>query len=361
MENRMMLKFVKRIGLVCFLGSIFLLLLESSSAQAKVEYRWRFGTAFTQQVRNDSIQLYCDLINKYSDGRIQIRFQHSGLLGTHDEIFHAVREGSVQMAFVFPYVSIVPGGMLNWMPWTISTYEEAAIAYAAPDGILYKVMDKAYEEVGFKLLWNTPMGPYGLGNNVRPIKTPDDLSKLKMRVSASLGFVRTLENMGQGTGMTMLTLPWADIYNALDRGVADGVWSLWGALVEERHFEVLKYYTALNFAWDSGNIAMNREVWDKLPQDLKDAIFKAGREAEARDYSERQKADVVYQEQLKAAGLEIYYPTQAEKEVFRKKANMPAVWDELAKPWLEKHYPGQNMVKVIMDELDRIKESVAKE
>ena len=33
---------------------------------------------------------------------------------------------------------------------------------------------------------------------------------------------------------------------------------------------------------------------------------------------------------------------------------MPAIWDELCKPWLDAHYPGQNMTQVIQDELDRI-------
>jgi len=39
---------------------------------------------------------------------------------------------------------------------------------------------------------------------------------------------------------------------------------------------------------------------------------------------------------------------------------MPAVWDELCKPWLEKHYPGQNMTKKILDELDKVRATAAK-
>ena len=360
METKKIRKVILRIFLAGLILWVWTFVPTPAQGQAKVEYKWRFGSAFTQKVRNDSISLYCDLINKYTNGKIQVKFQHSGLLGTHDEIFHAVREGSIEMAFIFPYVTIVPGGMLNWMPWTTSTYEEAAVVYAPPNGILYRVMDKAYDEVGFKLLWSSPMGPYGLGNKIREIRTPEDFSKLKMRVSGSLGFVRTLENMGKGTGMTLQTLPWADIYNALDRGVVDGCWSLWGSLLEERHHEVLKYYTALDFGWDCGNIAMNKKLYDKLPQDLKEALFKAGREAEARDYRERKKADEEYKQKLTAAGLKIYYPTEAEKGVFRKKANMPAVWDELCKPWLEKHYPGQNMGKVILDELEKVRIAVKK-
>jgi C4-dicarboxylate-binding protein DctP len=353
--KRKMSEILGFLGMLFFWVTILGFLSEQSAlAQKGPEYKWRFGSPWTQKVRNDSIQLFCDLLNKYSNGRIQATFKPSGLLGTHDEIFHAVREGSIEMGVFAPYVNLVPGGMLNWMPWTVGTYEQAAVAYAFPDGILYRVMDKAYEEVGHKLLWSSPMGPYGLGNKVRPIKTPDDLSKLKLRVSASLGFVRTLENMGKGTGMHLQTIPWADLYNALQTGVVDGCWSLWGSLVEERHYEVLKYYTALDWAWDSCNITMNRKLWDKLPQDLKDVIWKAAKEAEARDYRERKKADEEYKKKLISAGLNIYWPTAAEREAFRKKANMPAVWNELCKPWLEKHYPGQNMTQKIQDELEKI-------
>lgn len=321
------------------------------------EYRWRFGSPWTQKTRNESITLFTELVNKHSNGKAQIRFQHSGLLGTHDEIFQAVREGSIEFGVFAPYVNLVPGGMLNWMPWTIGSFEEAKIAYG-PSGIVFKVMDEAYKEVGHKLLWSSHYGPYGLGNKVRSLKLPDDLKNLKMRVSASLGFVRTLENMGKGTGMTLHTIPWADLYNALQTGVVDGAWSLWPSLVEERHYEVLKYYTDLAFGWDATNITMNRKLWDRLPQGMKDALMRAGQEAEARDMREIQAGIDGFKKKILAAGLEIYTPTAAEREVWRQKANMPAVWKELATPWLDKTFPGQNMTQKMLTELERIRASV---
>ena len=318
------------------------------------EYRWRAGSAWTQKTRNESVQLFTELVNKYSNGRIQIRFQHSGLLGTHDELFQAVREGSVDMTVVSPYVNLVPGGMLNWMPWTVGTFQEAVVAYAPGTGVIYKIMDDAYAEVGHKPIWTTHQGAYGIGNRTRPLKTPDDFSKQKLRVSGSLGFVRTLENMGKGSGMTLQTLPWADIYNALQTGVVDGCWSLWPSLVEERHYEVLKYYTDLAWGWDANSITITRKTWDTLPQDLKDVLLRAGKEAEARDMKEMQTVIEEYKKKLSGAGIQIYQPTEAERDVFRKKANMPAVWKELATPWLDKKYPGQNMTEKVMAELDKI-------
>ena len=82
--------------------------------------------------------------------------------------------------------------------------------------------------------------------------------------------------------------------------------------------------------------------------------MRAGKEAEARDMQEMQKVIEEYKKKLTGAGIQIYTPTEAERDVFRKKANMPAVWKELATPWLDKRYPGQNMTEKVMAELEKI-------
>ena len=352
------------IGTVC-LALMLAVPLVASCAPAtpeeaiEAEYTWRAGTSEVEPLRNPSIALFCDLIEVYSEGRIEIEWFPDGLLGGHDEIFHALQEGSIEIGHANPYVSLCSGGMLNWMPWSIGTYEEAAIAYSVPDGILYQVMTDAWEEVGARLLWSCPAGPYGIGNNVRPLKTPDDFKDLKMRVSGSLGFVMALENMAAGSGMTVETIPWNDLYGALERGVVDGCWSLWVDMVSSRHMEVLEYYTALDWSFDCGNILMNQELWESLPADLQDAIVRASHMAEERDYEAHRRATMGCKKQVADAGVEIYYPTPEERALFREKANMAAVWEELCVPWLEERYPGQNMAERILDELDRIAKATA--
>ncbi len=284
-----------------------------------------------------------------------VDFYPDGLLGTHDEIFQAVQAGDIEIANCCPYVHLVPGGMLNWMPWTISNYDELAAATAKPDGIIYRVMKDVYEEVDLELLWFVPMGAYGIGSNVRPLKTPDDFRDQVMRVSGSLGFVRAVQNMSEGTGLSLETIPWADVYGALERGVVDAAWSLWGSLIEERHYEVLKYYTALDFAFDMNNICMNQALWQGLPADIQEGILKAAKYAEERDFEAHRRSDKVYQMQLKDLGVELYFPTDAEKDAFREKARMNLIWEELCLPWLETYYgDGRTKMNEILAELDRI-------
>jgi TRAP-type C4-dicarboxylate transport system substrate-binding protein len=328
-------------------------------ASAKAEYQWKFAQPWSRPLSDMSYRVFCDLVKKYSNGKMEIKLYPNGLLGTHDESFHAVQDGSVEIGVFSPYVTLVPGGMLNWMPWTISNWEEAKIAYGAPNGVLYKVMQKAWNEVGTQMLFVSAQGAYGIGNNVRPLRKPEDFKNLKLRVSSSLGFVRALENMGKGSGMTLETIPWADLYNALSRGVVDGCWDMWASLVDERHAEVMKYYTDLDFSWDCNNVVVNKEKWDALPQDIKTAMLRAAKEAEAHMYKVQQSSENSYKEKLKKTpGFTIVTLTPQEREVFRKKANMPAVWNELCKPWLDKNYPGQNMTQKIQAELEQIHKDV---
>jgi len=335
------------------------ILLGTVAASAAPEHKWRFGVPWPRPTQNEYFRIFCDLVKEYTNGRIEVRYFPDGQLGTHDEHFHAVQEGSVQISMFAPYVNLIPGGMLNWMPWTISNWDEAKIAFESGKGILWKVMEDAYNEVGMHMLFQTSFGAYGLGNRERPVRKPEDLKNLKMRVSASLGLVRALENMGKGHGMTLQTIPWGDLYDALSKGVVDGCWSMWPSLVEERHGEVLKYYSDVNFAWDTNNVVINKETWDDLPQDLKDAVTKAALEVEARLYEKQQGIEQDFKKKLQTTGLQLVNLTPEERDVFRERSNMPAIWDELCKPWLEKKYPGENMTKKIQEELAKIREQAA--
>ena len=342
--------------LVAFLGCLLIV----GVASAAPEFKWKFGVPWPRPTQNEYHKMFCDLVGKYSNGRIEMKYYPNGQLGTHDEHFHAVQENSIQVAMFAPYVNLVPGGMMNWMPWTIENWDEAKVAFEAGKGVLWKVMEDAYNEVGMHMLYQTSFGAYGLGNSKRPLNSPEDLKNLKMRVSASLAAVRMLENMGKGTGMTLQTIPWGDVYDALSKGVVDGMWSMWPSLVDERHGEVLKYYSDVNFLWDTNNVVVNKEVWEKLPQDLKDAVNKAALEVETKLYEKQQAIEADYKQKLAAMKtFQITALTPEQRDAFRQKSNMPAVWDELCKPWLEKKYPGQNMTQKLQDELKKIHEQVS--
>jgi len=86
-------------------------------------------------------------------------------------------------------------------------------------------------------------------------------------------------------------------------------------------------------------------------------MIKAGKVAEIREYEVHRRADADFKKIIADGGVEIYYPTPEERALFKEKAGMPAIWDELCKPWLEKNYPGENMTEKVLEELKKIQES----
>jgi len=326
------------------------------------EYEWTFSQPWVRPIADKVYESFCEKVKEYSHGRIEIKFFPGGLLGNHDESFHGVQEGSITIGSFSPYVKLVPGGVFNWIPWTISSWEEAAIAFDPQTGVLHNLMDEAYAEVGMHALFNVSQGGYGLANTVRPLVSPSDLHNLKMRVSGSLGPVMALRSMGEGTGMTLVTLPWSDIYNALSRGVVDGCWDMWASLVNERHYEVIKYYSDLNFIWDNQNVTINKDIWVSLPQELKAAVTRAAVESQAYSNELHQEAEKHFIEKLEQESeFHITHLSPSERAAFRNSSNVSAIWKELCDPWLEKKYPNQNKGAEIRAELDRIRKVAAKQ
>ena len=331
----------------------------TAPAPVTAEYQWRCASPQTGAWANKYSRLWSAMVEEYSDGRIEVEFYPDGLLGGLTETAIAIQEGSIEAGVIHPYTDLIPGGVVNDMPFMVSNYEEAALVYG-PGGVIFNVMSDAWNDYGFHLIVIGGLGTLGIANTVRPLKTPADFKDWKFRVSGAGAYIKTVENMSEGTGMTVETIPWADLYGALERGVVDGCWDTCLLMVEERHNEVIKYFTALNFGFDTTTIAMNKDLWDGLPQDLKDAVSEAGLAAEYFTYEYNSRGEMAARKMLVESGdVEIYIPTPEEIAVFREKANMPAIWDELAAPYLDTRYPGQNMTKKLLDELAGVRAVVA--
>ncbi|GHV45152.1 C4-dicarboxylate ABC transporter [Synergistales bacterium] len=349
-----------KVFLTAALAVILVLQFASRTAFAAsgAEYKWRFSIPWTRPLLQKGFEDFVERVGKYTDGKVEIKIFPDGLLGSHDESFKSVQAGDTELAMLVPYATLVPGGSVNFMPWAVSSYAGFAKAFDVKNGILHKVNDKAYQEVNMKPLFTVTAGGYGLGNNVREIKTTADLTNLKFRVSSTKTGVSVLGNMGRGTGMTMETIPWSELYNALSRKVIDGCWGTIGLVVAERQYEVLKYYTDIGFMWDAAQVVINKDLWDGLPGDLKANIEKAADEAMAVTLKLQMDAEALDIETLAKNDVAVYVPTPEEKDMFFKASNVQAVWDEDVAPWFEKAYPGEGMSQKVLDELDSIRKSV---
>lgn len=165
---------------------------------------------------------------------------------------------------------------------------------------------------GVRLLALASVGSFsGLANSKRPIKTPADMKGLRMRAMDKVQ-AEYLSAWGAST----VVVPWAEIYNAIQTGVADGYINPAIVPVMFKHTELLKYYSDVKVGvpfrviicseeWYKGLSAKDR----KIVEDATAKGLAANREWQGR----MEKKDL---ETLKAAGVQVHESTAEERKQF---------------------------------------------
>jgi TRAP-type C4-dicarboxylate transport system substrate-binding protein len=101
----------------------------------------------------------------------------------------------------------------------------------------------------------------------RPVEKLADLRGLRMR-SPGPAVNAMLEHLGASA----IGMPPAQIYESLERGALDGVATTWDLVGAIRLNEVLRHHTDARVYAAAFYIAMNREKYDQLPAEVRQAI-----------------------------------------------------------------------------------------
>jgi TRAP-type C4-dicarboxylate transport system substrate-binding protein len=155
----------------------------------------------------------------------------------------------------------------------------------------------------------------GLANTKRPVNTPDDLKGLRIR-SMDKNQVQYISAWGADT----VVVPWAEIYNALQTGIADGYLNAAVVPVLFKHTEVIKYFSDIQYG-AALRIAICSEEWyGKLsPKDRKIVDEAAAKATEANRAWEMRIAKKGL-EDLEKAGVTVTRNTPEQRSQFAKLA-----------------------------------------
>ncbi len=135
----------------------------------------------------------------------------------------------------------------------------------------------------------------------KKVEKPEDFKKLR------IGTATAARALTEGWGAAPVNLQLTDYYTAMERGTVDGVSSSTASnWVSSGCQAVTKYMPLPGYLQASPMIVMNLNVWNKLPNDLQQAI------TNAMIYSEKQSGDIWTEDKAKAmqkikeAKVEIY-------------------------------------------------------
>ena len=348
-------------GSVCLALVLALLLIPGCAAPAPTptpgvpvavepEYEWNLPMTCPIEVpHGEAHQLFVDLVYLYSDGRIKLTPYPGGSLGSLIEVTEAVNRGDMEIGFSYPYGSIHPLFDIFLMPYMMASYREAdQLAYEG--GIIEGIFQDIWESLGAKLLFQTSGGFRGISNSVHPIHSPADLKDMKIRAMPTDLAIATVN----GLGGLATPVNWEEVYSAAEKGVVDGIDVALIDFYDYRFYEVQTYYSILYHQIDLNATTINLAVWNSLPADLQDAIWKAAKQAEHFSKSKASMFALEVGRELEGLGVNFIDATPEMKAAFIENMKPEGIW-EMMRPIVDDFYPGQNMLDQIIAEVARIR------
>ena len=165
---------------------------------------------------------------------------------------------------------------------------------------------------GVRVLSVVPVGDMsGIATTKKFIKTPDDFKGVRMR-ALDAKQAKWLEIWGANA----VVIPWAEIYNALQTGIADGYMNPAFVPIMFKHTEVLKYYSDVKLA-PALRVAICSEEWYKgLKTEDRALVAQAVDQADIAIQQWVKTAEAKGLDDLRKAGLQVYVNTSADKAKF---------------------------------------------
>ncbi|MBI5439884.1 MAG: TRAP transporter substrate-binding protein [Deltaproteobacteria bacterium] len=206
-----------------------------------------------------------------TNGRVKITVHHGQTLVPMPQTYDSVMNEIADMGFAslsinpgrFPLMEVLdlPHGIKN-----------ARIMTQLSNSMYKKFQPKELD--GVKVLFLLSHGP-GIVHTKTPVRKLEDLQGLKLRCPG--GFITSIV---KELGGVPLVMPAPDTYDALKRGVADGVVATPDALVFLKFGEILPYTTEnYGTAFEStGYVIMNKKKWNSLPADVQETMNALGEE-----------------------------------------------------------------------------------
>jgi len=112
-------------------------------------------------------------------------------------------------------------------------------------------------------------------NNIRPVRTPEDMKGLRLRVCPTPIY----DDIFKQLGADPIHMNWGDAVTGFQQGAVDGQENPYGVLLPVKIWEYHKYATNWNYLVDPLLFVVNKGVWDSFPEDIQTIIKEAAEEA----------------------------------------------------------------------------------
>jgi len=222
------------------------------------------------------VTVFKNLVEAGTGGSVKVQTFPSGQLGKDNEVLSQVKAGLVQSGVfsVGGFASTYPMiGVLD-MPFV---FPDISTTYTVLDGPFgQKLGDDIEKKTGMEVLgFGDSGGFFAITNSKRAIKTPADMKGLKIRTQTLESHKRVISSLGGQPA----AIAWAEVYTALQTGVADGQMNPIPIVAMAKFNEVQKHITLTDHLFAPYVWVINRKFFDSLTPEEQVVVKNAAKSA----------------------------------------------------------------------------------
>ena len=273
------------------------------------------------------IEKFNDVATERSRGRLALDLFDSGTLLGAEQLLPGLLSGVADVIFqTSSYVSStfpVLGAME--LPFITQDYPRLRRAIA-PGGPQHTLINRTLAAKGVRILGGMPTTFEYLWTVDRPIRTPEDVRGLRLRVAGEIEG-ETVKALG-GAPVSMGS---AEVFEALERRTIDGMVSYVGTVISRDLQNIIRYGTVGHFGAYTVDAYCRSDWYAKQDPVVRQALDAAGRALYEDGTATMVKAHTEdYLPKAEAAGVELIEPDPAQLRAFhRAVAPVHARWRRL--------------------------------
>jgi len=262
--------------LLLYKGILFFslaLLAVSCGKKESADFVFRYSNEQPKDaLRSKSMIFFKRQLEERSNDRIKVELFFGGVLGNERELMDFVQTGVLQGTRGGFFADANPKYILFTLPFLVDDWDQA-------QRLVQSEFTREINEGARKRGFHVPATGISQGfrahtNSKRPIRHPDDLKGLKMRVPSQEVYVQT----SKAFGANPQELPYAEVYQALQTGVVDGQDNAPSNIWDFKIHEVSEYLTITNYSTGPDPLMVNLGWYESLPYDLKVIFDEVSRE-----------------------------------------------------------------------------------
>ena len=250
---------------------------------------------------NKRAQEAIDRIRNATNGRLEIRLFPANQLGSDIDLMAQIRNGGVEFFNQASSIlsTLVPAAGIVNTGFAFKNYEQV---WTAMDGALGKYVRAQIEKAGILTMskpWDN--GFRQITTSTKPVRTPEDLRGMKLRVPTSPMLTTLFQALGAGA----TPINFNEVYSALQTKLVEGQENPLAIISTARLYEVQKYCSLSNHVWDAYWILGNRKAVERLPKDVQDIVYREFDKSANDERGDTEALSKSLRADLQAKGLQI--------------------------------------------------------